>query len=129
MSMSVLMVVSVISALEILFILWSFNKHMLKVFLGYKVYVDLLYGVGFSLYMMTTGTVSGLIIAAFGGFFMTLTLSTAAAFFGYRQLKTINGKKVWVETAPTLTIEKVKQKSVELKDKVIDMKDRVMAAA
>lgn len=129
MSMSVLMVVSVISALEILFILWSFNKHALKVFLGYKVYIDLLYGVGFSLYMMTTGTISGLIIAAFGGFFMTLTLSTAAAFFGYRQLKTINGKKVWIETAPTLTIEKVKQKSVELKDKVIDIKDRVMAAA
>lgn len=128
MSMSVLMVVSVISALEVLFILWSFNKHALKVFLGYKVYIDLLYGVGLSVYMMTTGTISGLIIAAFGGFFMTLTLATAAAFFGYRRLSTVNGKRVWIETAPTLTIEKVKSKSVDIKNKIIDFKTRALAA-
>ena len=128
MSMSVLMVVSVISALEILFILWSFNRHALKVFLGYKVYIDLLYGVGLSMYMMTTGTISGLIVAAFGGFFMTLTLTTAAAFFGYRKLSTVNGKRVWIETAPTLTIEKVKSKSVDVKNKIIDFKTRALAA-
>lgn len=128
MSMSVLMVVSVISALEILFILWSFNRHALKVFLGYKVYIDLLYGVGLSMYMMTTGTISGLIVAAFGGFFMTLTLTTAAAFFGYRKLSTVNGKRVWIETAPTLTIEKIKSKSVDIKNKIIDLKTRALAA-
>lgn len=127
MSMTILVTVSVISALEILFILWSFNKHALKVFLGYKVIIDLLYGVGLSVYMMTTGTISGLIIAAFGGFFMTLVLSSAAAIFGYRRLKTINGKRMWIETPPTCTIDNLKSGSVKLKDNVIKFKEKLVA--
>lgn len=100
--------VSVLTAVEVLFILSS-SEHALKAFLGYKLYVDLIYGVGLTLYMGLSGTISGVIIAAFSGFFMTLTLLLASKIIGYRKRKVLDdGKVVWVEYPPTLTVLSVK---------------------
>ena len=100
--------VSVLTAVEVLFILSS-SEHALKAFLGYKLYVDLIYGVGLTLYMGLSGTISGVIIAAFSGFFMTLTLLLASKIIGYRKRKVLDdGKVVWVEYPPTITVLSVK---------------------
>lgn len=108
MSTSILVMVSVLTAVEVLFILSS-SEHALKAFLGYKLYVDLIYGVGLTLYMGLSGTISGVIIAAFSGFFMTLTLLLASKIIGYRKRKVLDdGRVVWVEYPPTLTVLSVK---------------------
>lgn len=108
MSTSILVMVSVLTAVEVLFILSS-SEHALKAFLGYKLYVDLIYGVGLTLYMGLSGTISGVIIAAFSGFFMTMTLLLASKIIGYRKRKVLDdGKVVWVEYPPTLTVLSVK---------------------
>lgn len=100
--------VSVLTAVEVLFILSS-SEHALKAFLGYKLYVDLIYGVGLTLYMGLSGTISGVIIAAFSGFFMTMTLLLASKIIGYRKRKVLDdGRVVWVEYPPTLTVLSVK---------------------
>ena len=108
MSTSILVMVSVLTAVEVLFILSS-SEHALKAFLGYKLYVDLIYGVGLTLYMGLSGTISGVIIAAFSGFFMTLTLLFASKIIGYRKRKVLDdGRVVWVEYPPTITVLSVK---------------------
>ena len=108
MSTSILVMVSVLTAVEVLFILSS-SEHALKAFLGYKLYVDLIYGVGLTLYMGLSGTISGVIIAAFSGFFMTMTLLLASKIIGYRKRKVLDdGRVVWVEYPPTLTVLSVK---------------------
>lgn len=118
MSITLLVVVSGITAAEALFILYSFNRHWLKVVLGYKSIIDVIYGLGLTAYMMTTGTLGGIVIAAFGGFIMTLSLAAAAKFFGYRKRVTLeDGRKVWEETAPTWTIDSIKTKFINWLDK------------
>lgn len=108
MSTSILVMVSVLTAVEVLFILSS-SEHALKAFLGYKLYVDLIYGVGLTLYMGLSGTISGVIIAAFSGFFMTLTLLLASKIIGYRKRKVLDdGRVVWVEYPPTITVLSIK---------------------
>ena len=125
MSITLLVVVSGITAAEALFILYSFNRHWLKVVLGYKSIIDVIYGLGLTAYMMTTGTLGGIVIAAFGGFIMTLSLAAAAKFFGYRKRVTLeDGRKVWEETAPTWTIDSIKIKFIETKDKFINWLDK-----
>ena len=108
MSTSILVMVSVLTAVEVLFILSS-SEHALKAFLGYKLYVDLIYGVGLTLYMGLSGTISGVIIAAVSGFFMTMTLLLASKIIGYRKRKVLDdGRVVWVEYPPTITVLSVK---------------------
>ena len=109
MGTTTLIVVSVLTAVEVLFILSS-SEHALKAFLGYKLYVDLIYGVGLTLYMGLSGTISGVIIAAFSGFFMTATLLLASKMIGYRKRKRLaDGSYVWVEYPPVLTVSSCKK--------------------
>ena len=59
--------------------------------------------------MGLSGTISGVIIAAFSGFFMTLTLLLASKIIGYRKRKVLDdGRVVWVEYPPTITVLSVK---------------------
>lgn len=115
-----LIIVSILSAVEIIVILASVDTHALKVFLGYKVFIDVFYGVGMTIYMGLSGTISGVVIATFAGFFMTVTLAVAASMIGYRRCKTLaDGTKVWVDYAPTLTVSSVKKM---MTDKVVAVK-------
>ena len=115
-----LVVVSVLSAVEILVILASVDEHLLKVFLGQKLYVDLIYGVGIMLYMGLSGTISGVIISTFSAFFMTLTLLTASKTIGYRKRKTLaDGTVIWIEYPPEWTVSSAKKMMTVYKDKVV----------
>lgn len=133
MNTSLLIMVSVLSAVEILVVLASVSEHSLKVFLGYKIWADLIYGVGMMLYMGLSGTISGVIISTFAAFFMTCTLALAAAVLGYRKRRTLlDGTKVWIEYPPTLTIAVAKDKTFALYNKANDfvqeLKVKVKAA-
>lgn len=125
-----LVIVSALSAAEVLFILNSISDHALKVTLGYKVYIDVIYGLGMTVYMGLSGTISGVVIAAFSGAMMTLALATAAAMIGTRKRRTLkDGKVVWIETPPAWTKERIKQKAIEMKDKAVSLKDQYLPQA
>jgi len=120
MSTTLLVVVSVLSAIEILVILASVDTHYLKTFLGYKMWVDLLYGVGIMLYMGLSGTISGVIISTFSAFFMTLTLTAAAMLIGYKKRKVLaDGTVIWINYPPKWTMSDLKEKVIILKDKTV----------
>lgn len=119
MSTSLLIVVSVLSAVEVLVILASVSEHWLKTFLGYKIWADLIYGLGMMLYMGLSGTISGVIISTFAAFFMTCTLTLAAGIVGYKRRTTLSdGTVVWVNYPPTITIDSVKSFGTKLYNKV-----------
>lgn len=133
MSTSLLVVVSVLSAIEILVILSSVSDHYLKAFLGMKMWVDIFYGVGVMLYMGLSGTISGVIISTFSAFFMTLVLTLAAAMIGYKKRETLaDGTVVWVNYKPTLTMKMIKDKAVSWfntgKQYVTNLTDKALAA-
>ena len=120
MSTTLLVVVSVLSAIEILVILASVDTHYLKTFLGYKMWVDLLYGVGIMIYMGLSGTISGVIISTFSAFFMTLTLTAAAMLIGYKKRKVLaDGTIIWINYPPKWTLAELKIKATTIKDKAI----------
>ena len=120
MGTTTLVVVSVLSAIEILVILASVDTHYLKTFLGYKMWVDLIYGVGIMLYMGLSGTISGVIISTFSAFFMTLTLTAAAMLIGYKKRKVLaDGTIIWINYPPKWTLSELKIKATTIKDKAI----------
>lgn len=120
MGTSTLIVVSVLSAIEILVILGSVDEHLLKVFLGNKLWIDLFYGLGVMIYMGLSGTISGVIISTFSAFFMTITLAAAANMIGYRKRKTLaDGTIIWVEYPAKWTVASIKKLMLTLKDKSV----------
>ena len=110
MSTFTLVICSFLTTAEIFFILYSLNPHWLKVALGYSWVLDLTLGVGISLIMLSTGSVSGLIMSAISGAVLSLSLITMKKLIGYRKLE--NG--IWYQYPPTLT-----------KDNIIKFKNRV----
>ena len=120
MSTTLLVVVSVLSAIEILVILASVDTHYLKTFLGYKMWVDLIYGGVIMIYMGLSGTISGVIISTFSAFFMTLTLAAAAMLIGYKKRKVLaDGTIIWINYPPKWTLSELKIKATTIKDKAI----------
>lgn len=125
-----LVVVSALSAAEVLFILNSISDHALKVTLGHKVWIDVIYGLGMTVYMGLSGTISGVVIAAFSGAMMTLSLAVAAALIGTRKRRTLaDGTVVWIDNPPSWTKDRIKQKAIELKDKAVSLKDQYLPQA
>lgn len=125
-----LVVVSALSAAEVLFILNSISNHALKVTLGKKLYIDVIYGLGMTVYMGLSGTISGVVIAAFSGAMMTLSLAVAAALIGTRKRRTLaDGTVVWIDNPPSWTKDRIKQKAIELKDKAVSLKDQYLPQA
>ena len=120
MGTTTLVVVSVLAAVEILVILASVDEHYLKAFLGYKMWVDLVYGLGVMFYMGLSGTISGVIISTFSAFFMTLTLTAAAMMIGYKKRKVLaDGTVIWINYPPKWTMFDLKVKAISLKDKAV----------
>lgn len=104
-------IVSVISALEAMVIVRAFGKSKLRTILGYKVWIDIVYGFGFTAWSIVQGSVSAFIMASLSGFAMTLILSFFAGVYGYRRKeKQEDGIRVWVEYEPTITVKSLKDK-------------------
>lgn len=101
------LVISAISAFELINILWTFSPNVLKTFLGYAVYLEIFFSVLLTMIAASTGAISAVAIASVTGFVITLTLISAKKLLGYRKLKRINGKFQWVEypgTSDSFTI-------------------------
>jgi hypothetical protein len=90
MSLSTLLLVGIITAVEFFYILYSMDKKLFLTALGYKAYLDAFFGFGITAYMALTGTISGIIISAFSGVMFSLCLFVTAKLFGYR--KKVKGK-------------------------------------
>lgn len=114
MGMGSLVICSFLSAGQMLYLFYSIDKHYLKVALGYKWVVDLIFTGGIMLTCLTSGTISGVILSIISGLSITLALMLARKAYGYRKLETVAGKKVWVEYPPTIN----KKSLYSLKDSV-----------
>lgn len=108
---------SVLTCAEIYFILHSLDKHWLQATLGYKVYLDIIFSLGTTIYFALSGTISGVIMAAISGAVFSSSLILMQKVIGYRNLVKIHGEYVWVQYNPTITVKSVKDKLVEYKDK------------
>lgn len=112
-------IVSVISALEAMVIVRAFGKSKLRTVLGYKVWIDIVYGFGFTAWSIMQGSVSAFIMASLSGFAMTLILSFFAGVYGYRRYeKQKDGTKAWVEYESTITVKSLKTKFNSLMTKL-----------
>lgn len=128
MGVGTLVVCSVLTCAEVFFILHSLDKHWLKAVLGYKVYLDIVFGLGTTLYFALSGTISGVIMAAISGAVFSFSLVFMQKLIGYRKLQNENGKRVWVDYKPTITISSVKNGILGLKDKTTNLIEQVKAA-
>ena len=90
-------VVGLLGAFEVVNLL-RLNNKLFKTILGYSWIPEIILSVGLPALAATTGTISGVIIAAITGFFITLTLEVCKKVVGTRKLKKVNGKRQWVET-------------------------------
>lgn len=123
MNVFLLVTCSFLTVAEVFFILYSINPHWLKVALGYSWVLDLTLGVGVSIMMLSTGSVSGLVMSAITGFCLSLSLITMKKLIGYRKFKTVNGEKKWVEYPKTLTVDNMKV----MKDNLITKSQALIA--
>ena len=108
MSMTTLIVVGFLTAAEFMYILKSLNETVFLTVLGYKAWADLIFGFGTTVYFATTGTISGVVIAAFAGIMFSLCLHCTAKLFGTR--RRVKGK--WVVSPPAWSIAKLKEKAL-----------------
>ena len=102
MSLATLLLVGFITAAEFFYILRCLNEDVFLTALGYKAYVDAVFGLGTTLYFALSGTISGVIIAAFAGLMFSVCLYITAKLFGSR--KRVNG--VWVCYEPEWNLKK-----------------------
>jgi hypothetical protein len=103
MSLGTLLLVGFITAAEFFYILRSMNENLFLTALGYKAYVDAIFGLSTTAYFALSGTISGIVIAAFAGIMFSLCLYLTEKFFGSR--KRINGS--WVISPPKWTIQSI----------------------
>lgn len=90
-------VVGLLGAFEVVNLL-RVSKTLFKTILGYSWIPEIILSIGLPALMALTGTISGVVIAAVSGFFITLTLEASKRIVGTRKLKKVNGKRQWVET-------------------------------
>lgn len=108
-------VVGAISAFEFFYILYSFDKTIFLTVLGYKVYVDAIFGFGITAYMALSGTISGIVIAAMSGLIFTGVLYVTHKLFGDRKWN--SKEKKWVINNPEWKVEDIKAKAKSLLSK------------
>lgn len=115
MSFLTMFVVGAISAFEFFYILYSFDKAVFLTVLGYKVYIDAIFGFGITTYMALSGTISGVVIASISGLIFTGVLYVTHKVFGDRKWN--SKEKKWVVTEPEWKIEDIKAKAKSLLSK------------
>lgn len=115
MSFLTMFVVGAISAFEFFYILYSFDKTIFLTVLGYKVYVDAIFGFGITAYMALSGTISGIVIAAMSGLIFTGVLYVTQKLFGDRKWN--SKEKKWIINNPEWKVEDIKAKAKSLLSK------------
>lgn len=115
MSFLTMFVVGAISAFEFFYILYSFDKTIFLTVLGYKVYIDAIFGFGITAYMALSGTISGVVIASISGLIFTGVLYVTHKVFGDRKWN--SKEKKWVMSEPKWKLEEMKAKAQTLLSK------------
>lgn len=110
MGVGTLTICSFLTAAQMVYVFYSFDKHYLKVALGYKAYVDIVYSLGMTIYFALSGTISGIIMSTISGTVLSLSLLACRKLYGYRKLETIGNERKWVEYAPEYTLDGFKTK-------------------
>lgn len=116
MSFLTMFVVGAISAFEFFYILYSFDRTIFLTVLGYKVYIDAIFGFGITAYMALSGTISGIVIAAISGLIFTGVLYVTHKLFGDRKWN--SKEKKWVINNPAWKVEDIKAKAKSLLSKL-----------
>lgn len=86
-------------AFELISILYQFSPKILKTVLGYAVYVEIFFSIGLTALFMTTGTISGMLIATLTGLFVAAMMHITRSIIGYRKYvkDPVTGKRSWKE--------------------------------
>ena len=102
-----IIVVGALSAFEILNLLRQAGNKTFKTILGYVWIPEIILSIGLPALAALTGTISGVVIAAFSGFMITMALMVAKKVVGTRKYvkNETTGKREWVEYEGTLTVE------------------------
>lgn len=120
MPVTTICICGLITAVQLVYVFYSFNPHYLKVALGYKAYVDLFFSLGMTVYFAMSGTISGILLSTISGAILSLGLYACRRAYGYRRLETINGEKKWVEYPSDWTIASTKQWLLSMKEKAVN---------
>ena len=93
-------VVGALGAFEILNLLRQAGNKTFKTILGYVWIPEIILSIGLPALAALTGTISGVVIAAFSGFMITMALMVAKKVVGTRKYvkNETTGKREWVET-------------------------------
>ena len=93
-------VVGALSAFEIINLLKQAGNKTFKTILGYVWIPEIILSIGLPALAALTGTISGVVIAAFSGFMITMALMVAKKVVGTRKYvkNETTGKREWVET-------------------------------
>ena len=93
-------VIGALGAFEVVNLLRVGPDKFFKTVLGYAWIPEIILSIGLPALAATTGTISGVAIAAVSGFMITLTLISCKKIVGYRKYKKnpVTGKREWVET-------------------------------
>ena len=95
-----IIVVGALSAFEIINLLKQAGNKTFKTILGYVWIPEIILSIGLPALAALTGTISGVVIAAFSGFMITMALMVAKKVVGTRKYvkNETTGKREWVET-------------------------------
>ena len=85
MGTTTMVIVGFLTAFEFLYIIYSMNQDYLLIALGYKMYLDTIFGLGTTVYFALSGTIAGIAIAAYSGAIFSLSLYLAAKVLGYKK--------------------------------------------
>ena len=94
-------VVGALGCFEIINLLRQAGNKAFKTVLGYVWIPEIILSIGLPALAATTGTISGVVIAAVSGFMITMTLMVCKKVIGTRKRvkNPITGKKEWKETS------------------------------
>ena len=93
-------IVGALSCFEIINLLRQAGTKAFKTVLGYVWIPEIILSIGLPALAATTGTISGVVIAAVAGFMITMTLMVCKKVIGTRKYvkNERTGKREWVET-------------------------------
>lgn len=100
---------SLATAGSFIFILYSFSPKLLRLVLGYRVWLDIAMSVLLTIMAAATGTISGLVIGSLSAIVITISLVVMKKVYGYAKYEKeeSTGKRVYVEYNPTSNPESV----------------------
>ena len=125
MSLTLMTIVGLLTAVEFLYIIWSLDNTLLLKALGYKMYLDIVFGLGTTVYFAMTGTISGVAIAAISGAIFSLSLLVASKVCG--SMKFDKESQEWIKHEPEWNVTTITSWFSSLQGKALRLTQNVKA--